>query len=74
MIEEVARAVHNTWMAGRLAQGWVYGPERNDRLRQHPCLVDYEALTEEERDYDRATALSTLSAITACGYKITKEA
>lgn len=30
--------------AGRLAEGWKYGPERNDILRTHPGLVPYEEL------------------------------
>ena len=43
-----------------LAEGWKYGPERNDALRTHPGLVPYEELSETEKDYDRRTAMGTL--------------
>lgn len=69
--EELARHVHDTWMEGRLADGWVYGPERNDELKTHPCLVDYDSLPESERDYDRRTAAATIRFILDRGYKLT---
>jgi ryanodine receptor 2 len=56
-----------------MEQGWTYGPERNDQLKQHPCLVPYEQLPEEEKAYDRDTALGTLKLITKLGFKIMKE-
>ena len=53
-------------------QGWTYGEVRNDELKQHPCLIPYEELTEEEREYDRNTAIGTLNFILQSGFKITK--
>ena len=70
LIEQMARNVHEVWAEGRVSQGWTWGPERSDRLRQHPCLVSYEELSEEERDYDRHTALSTLRLIMKLGFDI----
>lgn len=72
LVEELARNVHETWAAGRLKEGWTFGPERNDVLRQTPCLVPYEELPEEEKAYDRNTALSTIRLILASGYEIRK--
>lgn len=72
LTETMARNVHEVWAASRMAQGWSYGPERNDRLRRHPCLVPYERLSEEERDYDRNTAVETLKLIMSQGYRIEK--
>jgi ryanodine receptor 2 len=54
-------------------QGWVYGKERNDALKQHPCLVAYEELPESEREYDRNTAMETLKLICKLGFKISRE-
>lgn len=71
--EDIARNVHEAWAAQRYADGWSYGPERNDRLRQHPCLVPYDELSEEEREYDRTTALNTLRMIYYLGFKIEKQ-
>lgn len=73
LIETMARNVHEVWAEGRIAEGWTYGPERDDTLKTHPCLVPYDDLPESEREYDRSTALSTLRLITRLGYRITKE-
>lgn len=71
--EDIARNVHEVWAAQRRAEGWSYGPERSDRLRQHPCLIPYDELPEEEREYDRTTALNTLRMIYRLGFKIEKQ-
>ena len=42
LTEELARNVHDIWAAGRMNDGWTYGPERDDTLKHHPCLVDYD--------------------------------
>ena len=38
-----------------------------------PCLIPYEELPELEKDYDRDTALGTLTLISKLGFKIIKE-
>ena len=58
------------WANGRVAEGWTYGPERNDRLKTHPGLVPYRELSEAEKEYDRATAREVLKAILTMGYTI----
>lgn len=73
LVEQMARNVHEVWAQSRIDQGWTYGPERSDTLRQHPCLVAYDELPEVEKAYDRDTALGTLKLITKLGFKITKE-
>lgn len=73
LVEQIAKNVHEVWAQGRLSEGWKYGPERNDALREHPCLVPYEELPEVEKEYDRNTAFGTLRLITKFGFKITKE-
>jgi len=70
LTESLAKNVHEVWAAGRMAAGWKYGPVRDELKKEHPCLVPYEDLTEEEKDYDRATALSTIKYILANGYRI----
>lgn len=70
LVESLAKNVHEVWAQTRISQGWSYGPERNDELKTHPCLISYEELPEEEREYDRNTALSTLKFIVAKGFKI----
>jgi len=70
--EDLARNVHEVWAAGRIADGWTKGP-RNDDLKQHPCLVPYDELSEEEKDYDRRTSVETLKFILTKGYDIVKK-
>jgi len=45
-------AQHDQWMAQRLADGWTYGPERDESLKQHPMLVPFEDLPEFEKKKD----------------------
>lgn len=72
LAERLAENTHDVWAKERLAQGWKYGPCRRDDLKEHPCLVPYEMLPEEEKVYDRNTALETLKAVCALGYRITR--
>lgn len=71
--EDLAKHVHEVWAKGRIAQGWTHGPLRNDELKKTPCLVPYEELTEEERDYDRNTSQETLRFLIKQGYRIVKD-
>ena len=73
LIEKMAKNVHEVWAQSRIEQGWVYGEQRSDELKQHPCLVAYEELPEVEKAYDRDTALGTLKLITKLGFRISKE-
>ena len=70
LVEQLARNAHDVWARERLAQGWVYGPARDDTRKHHPCLVPYEELPESEKEFDRQVAIGTLKAITALGYDL----
>ena len=73
LVEAMAKNVHDVWAQSRIEQGWTYGPERNDQLKHHPCLVPYEELPDVEKAYDRDTAVGTLKLIQKLGFIITKE-
>ena len=73
LVEQMAKNVHEVWAQSRMVQGWTYGEERNDTLKQHPCLVPYEELPEVEKAYDRDTALGTLKLICKLGFKISRD-
>jgi ryanodine receptor 2 len=72
LTERLAENTHDVWARGRLREGWTYGPQRDDALKQHPCLIAYAQLSESEKEYDRATAMETIKAILALGYRIGK--
>jgi len=56
VVEAIARVNHDVWAAKRIAEGWRYGPKRDDDARLHPDLLAYEHLSEGEKAYDRETA------------------
>jgi hypothetical protein len=70
LTEYLAENTHDIWAAQRLAQGWRYGPQRDDVQKLHPDLVPYAELPDGEKQYDRSTAMETLKAILALGYRI----
>jgi|GEM_PF-547900 len=70
LTEKIAENVHEVWAQSRISQGWTYGEKRDDNIKTTPCLVPYSQLSEEEKDYDRNTAMETIKLIIALGYKI----
>ena len=72
LVEQMSKNVHEVWAQTRISQGWTYGERRNDELKTHPCLIPYEELPEEEREYDRNTAIGTLKLIMKLGFKMCK--
>lgn len=71
--EKIAKNVHDVWAVGRMREGWVYGEKRDDEKKTSPCLVPYEELSDEEKEYDRNTAFETLKLIISLGYDIVKK-
>lgn len=68
--ERIAENAHDVWAAGRLAEGWTWGPVRDDLLKRHPCLVPYGELPEQEKEYDRRASMETIRLILALGFEI----
>ena len=72
LAERLAENAHEIWATRRLAEGWTYGPARDDAAKRHPDLVAYAELPESERQYDRTIVTETLKALLALGYRIEK--
>lgn len=70
--EAIAENAHEVWAAARKAEGWTYGPVRNDALKQHPDLIPYSALPDSEKEYDRLMAFNTIKLVKKLGWKIVK--
>lgn len=70
LVDQMSKNVHDVWAENRIAQGWKYGECRNDEQKTHPCLVPYEELSEDEKEYDRCTCIGTLKLIIKLGFKI----
>ncbi|MGB0847986.1 MAG: RyR domain-containing protein [Thiolinea sp.] len=73
LLEKLAQNTHEVWAAQRLRDGWQFGPERDDSRRLHPCLIPYDELPEEEKEYDRHTSQEALKAILAAGFTIERK-
>lgn len=52
-IEFLAAVEHARWVAGKSLDGWKYGVERDDTRRLHPSMVEYDALSDAEKQKDR---------------------
>ena len=70
LTEVLAADAHESWARQRIADGWTYGPHRDDVAKTHPCLVPYDQLPESEKTYDRTLALQTIRVMLALGYRI----
>lgn len=40
---------HDAWMADKMAQGWVWGTEKNEDLKTHPFMMPYDHLPAAQR-------------------------
>jgi hypothetical protein len=72
LTERLAENAHEVWAQRRMADGWRYGPRRDEAKKEHPSLVPYKDLPEEEKEYDRSAALETLKVLQALGYRFDK--
>lgn len=43
---------HNSWLAQKAADGWVYGPVKDAEKKEHPCFLPYDQLPEEQKHKD----------------------
>lgn len=44
-----AAASHEAWMKHKLAEGWTYGRVKNPIKKEHPCLVPFTDLPQEQK-------------------------
>ena len=51
--EAGAQASHESWLAQKVSEGWVYGAVKNAELKQHPCMVPFAELpvAQQAKDY-----------------------
>lgn len=70
--EAIAEHAHDVWAAERQSQGWTYGPQRNDELKQTPCMVPYSKLPDSEKTFDRDMAMNTIKLLKKLGWDIVK--
>jgi hypothetical protein len=44
---------HDNWLEHKRADGWKYGPIKNEKLKEHPCFCPYHSLpiSQQIKDY-----------------------
>jgi hypothetical protein len=62
-------ASHQSWMAEKVADGWVYGPVKDPELKQHPCIVPFADLPVAQQAKDcifRGVVRALISNLDSC--------
>ncbi len=70
LTERLAENAHDHWAVLRTSEGWTWGSQRHDGAKLHPDLIPYADLPDSEKEYDRRSAIETLKAIIALGFRI----
>lgn len=47
-----ASASHESWMAQKVADGWIYGAVKDAAAKTHPCMVPFASLPREQQAKD----------------------
>ncbi|MBN2442907.1 MAG: SpoIIE family protein phosphatase [Spirochaetales bacterium] len=69
-IETMAKMEHERWAWEKRLSGWTYAPERNNKNKEHNCLVPYKELPELEKEKDRDQVKRVPILIKAINYKV----
>lgn len=43
---------HESWLAEKEANGWIYGPIKDEFVKTHPCILPYDHLPDDQRIKD----------------------
>lgn len=71
-VKTLAEREHERWMKERRAQGWTYGPERDNDRKVHPAMVPWDDLDEEDKDKDRNAIRATPAILRDAGFQIVR--
>ena len=69
-VEQYAILEHDDWMQGKIQDGWIYAPERDDKLKKHNCLVSWGQLSDMYKEYDRDVARNIPKLAAIAGMKV----
>ncbi|HQY87769.1 MAG TPA: NAD-binding protein [Tepidisphaeraceae bacterium] len=68
LLEQLARVEHHRWNASRWLAGYRYGEKQDLIARTHPCLVEWEKLSEadKKKDFDTIHNIPALARKIGC--------
>ena len=71
-LEGLARMEHDRWAKDLKEAGWTLGSVRDPEAKTHPSLIEYQDLSEAEREKDRAQIRNVPTVMAAAGFEIRK--
>lgn len=69
-LDRLSQMEHDRWVRERQAQGWVYGPVRDNDRKIHPDLILWDELTEEAKEKDRVMIRNIPNALAKVGLRV----
>lgn len=58
-----AQDLHESWMAEKKENGWIYGPVKNAVTKEHPAILPYDQLPREQRLKDELFCIVVRSSL-----------
>jgi len=71
-VEKLAELEHQRWNEERSAEGWKYGPVKDNTRKITPWLVPYPQLPEEIKEYDRDPVRNIPAILARAGLKVAR--
>ncbi|WP_166793585.1 MULTISPECIES: RyR domain-containing protein [unclassified Frankia] len=71
-VEILAKREHERWMVERQANGWRYGPHRDNDRKTHPMLVPWDDLDAPSREKDHETIRLIPMILAEAGFHIVR--
>lgn len=68
ILEKLSEAAHEIYCETRKADGFRYGPERNNEKKTHPLLIPYKDLPELYKEANRSNVRTVPQKLSAAGY------
>lgn len=72
-VERLGELEHERWMSERQADGWVYGPVKDEAAKTHPAIVRWGQLSEAVKDLDRDTVRNIPAFLAGVGYAVLRK-
>jgi hypothetical protein len=69
-LEMLARMEHDRWAADLVRDGWRPGDVKDPESKTHPMLVDWDELSEAERDKDRDAVRKIPATLRLAGFRL----
>lgn len=70
VLEELAMAEHERWMASKVSEGWQYASERDDARKLNPCIVPWDDLDQDKKESDRVMVRNIPNILSRAGFTV----